>query len=241
MRDLLVEYAKKLKLGREFLEDFEDIPFTTKEEYLLKVLGTAVGYQQINRKNRLLKQAKFEVYKSLEGYDFSNVQIPETLNIEGLEAGDFIDKRENLIFYGPVGTGKTHLATSLGIEACNRGRKVRFFKVSTLVNELIEAYEKGELRRYTNSLNKYDMLICDEWGYIPISLKGAELLFQVIADCYERKSLIITTNLEFGKWISIFMDKKLTSAIIDRVIHHGHVVYFTGDSYRIKNSTINSI
>ena len=241
MRDLLVEYAKKLKLGREFLEDFEDIPFTTKEEYLLKVLEAAVGYQQINRKNRLLKQAKFEVYKSLEGYDFSNVQIPETLNIEGLEAGDFIDKRENLIFYGPVGTGKTHLATSLGIEACNRGRKVRFFKVSTLVNELIEAYEKGELRRYTNSLNKYDMLICDEWGYIPISLKGSELLFQVIADCYERKSLIITTNLEFGKWVSIFMDKKLTSAIIDRVIHHGHVIYFTGDSYRIKNSTINSI
>ncbi|MGL5950391.1 MAG: IS21-like element helper ATPase IstB [Cetobacterium sp.] len=241
MRDLLVEYAKKLKLGREFLEDFEDIPFTTKEEYLLKVFETAVGYQRINRKNRLLKQAKFEVYKSLEGYDLSNIQMPETLNLEGLEAGEFIDRKENLIFYGPVGTGKTHLATAIGIEACNRGRKVRFFKVSTLVNELIEAYEKGELRRYTNSLNKYDMLICDEWGYIPISLKGAELLFQVIADCYERKSLIITTNLEFGKWISIFMDKKLTSAIIDRVIHHGHIIYFTGDSYRIKNSTINSV
>lgn len=110
-----------------------------------------------------------------------------------------------------------------------------------MVNELLEAYEKGELRRYTNSLNKYDLLICDEWGYVPISLKGSELLFQVIADCYERKSLIITTNLEFGKWISIFMDKKLTSAIIDRIIHHGHVIYFTGDSYRIKNSTINSI
>lgn len=241
MKELLVEYTKKLKLGQEFLEDFEDIPFTTKEEYLAKVLESVVSYQQINRKNRLLKQARFDVYKSLEGYDFTNVQIPETLTLQGLEAGDFIEKKENLIFYGPVGTGKTHLATSLGIEACNRGRKVRFFKVSTLVNELIEAYEKGELRRYTNALNKYDMLICDEWGYIPISLKGSELLFQVIADCYERKSLIITTNLEFGKWISIFMDKKLTSAIIDRIIHHGHVVYFTGDSYRIKNSTINSI
>ena len=89
--------------------------------------------------------------------------------------------------------------------------------------------------------NKYDLIICDEWGYIPISLKGSELLFQVIADCYERKSLIITTNLEFGKWITIFMDKKLTSAIIDRIIHHSHLVVFSGDSYRIKNSTINSI
>ena len=241
MRDILTEYAKKLKLGRDFLDEFEDIPFTTKEEYLVNVLKCAYEHQQINRKTRLLKQAKFEIYKSLEGYDFSDINIPDTINIEGLEKGEYIEKRENLVFYGPVGTGKTHLAIALGIEACNRGKKVRFFKVAHLVNELIEASERGELRRFTNSLNKYDLLICNEWGYIPISLRGAELLFQVIADFYERKSLIITTNLEFGKWISIFMDKKLTSAIIDRIIHHCHILHFTGSSYRIKNSTINSI
>ncbi len=241
MRDILTEYAKKLKLGRDFLDEFEDIPFTTKEEYLVNVLKCAYEHQQINRKTRLLKQAKFEIYKSLEGYDFSDINIPDTINIEGLEKGEYIEKRENLVFYGPVGTGKTHLAIALGIEACNRGKKVRFFKVAHLVNELIEASERGELRRFTNSLNKYDLLICDEWGYIPISLRGAELLFQVIADFYERKSLIITTNLEFGKWISIFMDKKLTSAIIDRIIHHCHILHFIGSSYRIKNSTINSI
>ena len=241
MRDILTEYAKKLKLGRDFLDEFEDIPFTTKEEYLVNVLKCAYEHQQINRKTRLLKQAKFEIYKSLEGYDFSDINIPDTINIEGLEKGEYIEKRENLVFYGPVGTGKTHLAIALGIEACNRGKKVRFFKVAHLVNELIEASERGELRRFTNSLNKYDLLICDEWGYIPISLRGAELLFQVIADFYERKSLIITTNLEFGKWISIFMDKKLTSAIIDRIIHHCHILHFIGNSYRIKNSTINSI
>lgn len=240
MNDLLKEYVKKLKLGKEFLEEYEDIPFTTKEEYLLKVFESAIKYREISRKNRLLKQAKFEVYKSLNGYELTNVTIPETINMEGLTEGSFILKKENLIFYGPVGTGKTHLAVALGIEACNRGKKVRFFKVASLVNELLEAYEKGELRRYTTSLNKFDLIICDEWGYVPISLKGSELLFQVIADCYERKSLIITTNLEFGKWISIFMDKKLTSAIIDRIIHHSHLLYFTGDSYRIKNSTINS-
>ena len=241
MRDILTEYAKKLKLGRDFLDEFEDIPFTTKEEYLVNVLKCAYEHQQINRKTRLLKQAKFEIYKSLEGYDFSDINIPDTINIEGLEKGEYIEKRENLVFYGPVGTGKIHLAIALGIEACNRGKKVRFFKVAHLVNELIEASERGELRRFTNSLNKYDLLICDEWGYIPISLRGAELLFQVIADFYERKSLIITTNLEFGKWISIFMDKKLTSAIIDRIIHHCHILHFIGSSYRIKNSTINSI
>ena len=177
MRDILTEYAKKLKLGRDFLDEFEDIPFTTKEEYLVNVLKCAYEHQQINRKTRLLKQAKFEIYKSLEGYDFSDINIPDTINIEGLEKGEYIEKRENLVFYGPVGTGKTHLAIALGIEACNRGKKVRFFKVAHLVNELIEASERGELRRFTNSLNKYDLLICDEWGYIPISLRGAELLF----------------------------------------------------------------
>ena len=107
MKDILIDYAKKLKLGREFLDDFEDIPFTTKEEYLVNVLKRAFEYQQINRKNRLLKQAKFEVYKSLENYDYSNVEFPETLNIEELVEGKFIENKENLIFYGPVGTGKT--------------------------------------------------------------------------------------------------------------------------------------
>ncbi len=241
MRDLLVKYCKKLRLGHEFLDDFEDIPFTSKEEYLTKVLEKALEYQQINRKNRLLKQAKFDVYKNFSDYDFREIELPETISIEELRLGTFIERNENLIFYGPVGTGKTHLATAIGVEACNAGKKVRFFKVANLVNELIDAYEKSELRRYMSSLSKYDLLICDEWGYIPLAMKGAELLFQVIADCYERRSIIITTNLEFSKWNSIFLDKKLTSAIIDRVIHHSHLVCFTGESYRLKNSTINGI
>ena len=240
MNTALYDYAKKLRLGKDFLEDFEDIPFTTKEEYLTTVFEKALLSQQINRKTRLLKQAKFEVFKSFDSYEFENIELPETVTLESLKKGDFIEKTENLIFYGPVGTGKTHLSTAIGIELCNKGKKVKFFKVATLVNELIEAYDKSDLRRYMAYLNKFDLLILDEWGYIPISLKGAELLFQVIADCYERKSLIITTNLEFGKWISIFMDKKLTSAIIDRIIHHSHLIYFTGESYRIKNSTINT-
>lgn len=146
-RELLEEYTKKLRLGREFEDEFEDIPFTTKEEYLLKVLELIVGYQQINRENRLLKQAHFEAYKRLNDYDFTNVQIPKKINLKGLKMCNYIDKKDNLIFYESVGTGKTHLVTSLGIEGCDRGKKVKFFKVCTLSNELIEAYEKGELIR----------------------------------------------------------------------------------------------
>lgn len=240
MNEKLFEYSKKLKLGKEFLEEFQDVPFTTREEYLEKVFEIALNYRKINAKNRLIKQAKFDVIKTFEEYDFSDIELPETIGIEELHNLEFIPKKENLIFYGPVGTGKTHLATAIGIEACNAGKKVRFYKVASLVNELIEAYEKSELRRFMSSLRKYDLIICDEWGYIPLETKGAELLFQVIADCYERKSLIITTNLEFGRWNSIFLDKKLTSAIIDRIIHHSHLVTFSGESYRLKNSIINS-
>ena len=240
MKDKLIEYSKQLRLGKEFLEEYQDIPFVSKEDYLARILEIAINYRKINAKNRLLKQAKFDVFKTFDDYDFSEVDFPETIGSQELKELSFILRQENLIFYGPVGTGKTHLATAIGVEACNIGKKVRFFKVANLVNELIEAYEKSELRKYMSSLKKYDLLICDEWGYIPLETKGAELLFQVIADCYERKSLIITTNLEFGKWNNIFLDKKLTAAIIDRIIHHSHLITFSGESYRLKNSIINS-
>lgn len=240
MNKKLLEYSKKLKLGKDFLKEYDDIPFTSKEDYLVKIFEVALNYRKINAKNRLLKQAKFDVLKTFEGYDFSEVEFSETIGREEIEKLDFIMRQENLIFYGSVGTGKTHLATAIGVAACIAGKKVRFYKVANLVNELIDAYEKSELRKFMSSLKKYDLLICDEWGYIPLETKGAELLFQVIADCYERKSLIITTNLEFGKWNSIFLDKKLTAAIIDRIIHHSHLITFTGESYRLKNSIINS-
>lgn len=240
MNEKLIEYSKKLKLGKEFLEEYDTIPFTTKEEYLKRIFEVALNYRKINAKNRLLKLAKFDVFKTFDDYDFKEIDFPETIGVQEIQELEFISRQENLILYGPVGTGKTHLATAIGVSACIAGKKVRFYKVANLVNELVEAYEKSELRKFMSSLKKYDLLICDEWGYIPLETKGAELLFQVIADCYERKSLIITTNLEFGKWNSIFLDKKLTAAIIDRIIHHSHLITFTGESYRLRNSIINS-
>lgn len=118
------------------------------------------------------------------------------------------------------------MAIASGISACNNGKKVRFFRTATLVNELVEAKNQGTLLRFMKQIEKCDLLICDEWGYVPVDSNGAKLLFQVIADCYERKSLIITTNLEFGKWNGIFYDEKLTAAIIDSVIHHTHLLVF---------------
>ena len=204
----------------------------------MKLLQLEIENRNISRKNRYLKQAKFEIVKSFQGYDFQNVQIPQSITLEALKNGEFIDREENLILYGPVGTGKTHLATAIGVQACSQEKKVRFFRTVTLVNELIQAKEEGKLDRLLKQLNKLDLLICDEWGYIPLDREGSQLLFQLIADCYEKRSVIITTNLEFSKWNGIFYDDKLTSAIIDRLVHHCHLIVFTGRSYRLEHSNI---
>jgi DNA replication protein DnaC len=131
------------------------------------------------------------------------------------------------------------LAIALGVEAILSEHKVQFYKVSRLVNELVDAKERGTIQRKMNQLEKLDLLIIDEWGYASIDNEGAKLLFQVIADCYEKRSIIITTNLEFGKWNTLFYDEKLTAALIDRMIHHSHLIIFERESYRVKHSLMN--
>ncbi|ACR79974.1 IS21-like element ISKol3 family helper ATPase IstB [Kosmotoga olearia] len=238
MKELIAQYCKELRLGKSIVENYQKIQAETNEEFLLKLLKLEIENRRVSRKNRYLKQTNFEVMKTFEGYSFENVQIPKSITLEELQEGRFLEKKENLILYGPVGTGKTHMATAIGIAACNREKKVRFYRTATLVNELVEAKSNGTLKRFLKTLRKTDLLICDEWGYIPLDREGAQLLFQVIAERYERNSVIITTNLEFSKWNGIFYDEKLTSAIIDRLIHHCHLLVFTGKSYRLEHSSI---
>jgi DNA replication protein DnaC len=166
----------------------------------------------------------------------SPLLTPAALSPEGLATLQFIGDAQNLILYGNVGTGKTHLATGLGIKACQAGKRVAFYRTAALVNKLIRLNEGGDLPAFLKSLEKVDLLICDEWGYVPVSREGAQLLFQVISACYEKRSLIITTNLEFSKWATIFVDETMTTAIIDRLVHHSHLLIFDGESHRVKNS-----
>ena len=239
MKEIIQHHCKKLRLGSNIPDNYSQIEAETNEEFLEKLLRLEVEHREVNRKNRLLKQAKFPTFKTFQDYHFDNIELPESIDLEGLKTASFVDKKENLILYGPVGTGKTHMATAAGIEACNHGKKVLFYTTAALVNQLLEAQANGELNKFLKKIEKSDLLICDEWGYIPLDTEGAQLLFQVIANCYEQRSVIITTNLEFSKWNSIFYDEKLTSAIIDRVIHHSHLITFSGPSYRLKNSYIN--
>lgn len=228
--------CKQLRIGNVIAQNYQSIQAESYEEFLYKVLQSAVKDREINRKNRLLKQANFPVFNTFENYSFEDIQIPAKLSVNELKQGEFITRNENLILYGGVGVGKTHMATAIGVNLVNQGKKVKFYKTPTLVNRLSEAKKQGDLGILLKKINQADLIILDEWGYIPLDNQGAQLLFQIVADFYEKKSVIITTNLDFNSWNSIFYDEKLTAAIIDRLVHHSHLIIFKGKSYRLKNS-----
>ena len=232
----IAECCRRLRLGKNIAAISEQIEAGSNQEYLLKVLKEELSYREAKRKSRLLKQAGFNSLKTFVGLCFDEIRLPAELSVDDLKEADFIDEKKNLIFYGNVGTGKTHLATAIGVKACSKGKVVRFFRTAALVNQLSNAQKKGELGQLLERLSKVDLLICDEWGYVPLDRDGSKLLFQVVSECYEQRSVIITTNLEFSKWVNIFYEEQMTAAMIDRLVHHSYLLVFDGQSYRIKNS-----
>lgn len=236
MKDQIFAYCKELRLSTTFAENAISMSGDNYQDYLLKVLRAEMDYRSDKRRKLHLKQAGFDNIKTFEGYDFNNITIPNTTSIDRIKSLDFMSRNENLILYGRNGAGKSHLATAIGVEACMQGKKVCFYKTATLVNELADAKANGTLTKLLKRLGKNDLLICDEWGYLPFDAEGSQLLFQVIADCYEKHSLIITTNIEFSKWNGIFYDDQLTAALIDRLVHHSHLVIFDRESWRFEHS-----
>ncbi|QDU59587.1 transposase/IS protein [Planctomycetes bacterium Pan216] len=185
---------------------------------------------------RRLKAARFPTTKTLEEFDFTaRASLNKPLVLELLK-GDYLERRENILLVGPSGTGKTHLATALGMAACAQGRKVRFVRVTELLTLLLEARDERQLLRYRQQLAKLDLLILDELGYVPASKAGAELLFDVIATAYERYSLLVTTNLPFEHWTEVLGSERLTGAALDRLTHRCHILETTGESYRLKDA-----
>jgi DNA replication protein DnaC len=186
--------------------------------------------------DRRLKAAKFPNLKTLDTFDFTAQPSLNRLLVTELMRCAYIDNRESVIMIGNPGTGKTHVATALGIEACARGKRVLFSKVTELVTHLIEAREERQLTRMKKQLARLDLLILDELGYVPTSKLGAELLFDVISTAYERTSVIVTTNLPFENWTEVLSSERLTGATLDRLTHRCHILEATGESYRLQDS-----
>ncbi len=209
------------------------------EEFLLNLTDFELQVRKENRRKRRLKEAKFPLLKPLETFSQEAAPDLDGRLIRELASGDYIRGAKNVIFLGRSGTGKTHLATGLGMAACNQGMRVRFVTGCGLVNELVEAREEKTLSRIIKRYVNYDLLILDELGYVPFSKEGAELLFQILTERHERKSVIITTNLGFADWNQIFGDANLTSALLDRVTHRATIVNCIWDSFRLKDTLKN--
>ena len=208
----------------------------TYEEFLLNLTEIEVQVRKENGRKRRIREAHFPLLKPLESFDFEAAPELDVRFIQELSTGDFINEKRNVIFLGKSGTGKTHLATALGMEACTAGFRTRFVTGCALANELIEARDEKMLRRVLKRYAGYGLLIIDELGYVPFSKEGAELLFQVLAERHEKKPVIITTNMGFGDWTQIFGDPNLTAALLDRITHKAHVINCTWESYRLKET-----
>ena len=209
------------------------------EEELATITST-INFELETRKERkrtrLVNGAKFPALKSFESYDFSNVAFPDGFTAKDLMTLDFVSRAEDFIFHGPTGRGKTHLAIAIGVACANAGKKVKFFDTADLVLQLKKAKEDGLLTVFYKEVNRTDLVILDELGYVPLDIEGARLLFHLMSSCYETRSLIITTNIEFGKWGTIFADEKLAAVLIDWLVHHGRLVEFNGESHRMSDA-----
>ncbi|MCY2928050.1 MAG: IS21-like element helper ATPase IstB, partial [Planctomycetota bacterium] len=221
---LLEHHLKRLKLPT-ILREYASVAAVCGREnqsfetFLLRLCERELLERQQRATERRIKAAAFPTLKTVDSFDFAQqAGIKEAL-IRELLVGEFIDRRENVLLIGNSGTGKTHLATALGLAACHEGRAVRFFGVTGLVTQLLEAREDRRLERMLKLLGRQDLLILDELGYVPFTKAGSELLFEVVSRAYERQSLIITTNLPFEQWAEVCGSERLTGAMLDRLTH----------------------
>ena len=238
---LLSHHLKALKLPT-FLREYDKLARQCAAEgvdhvrYLVRLSELELIERERRMIERRIKQAKFPAVKSLDSFDFKAIPSLNKLMVLELARCEYVERRENVIALGNSGTGKTLIALGLGLAACQKGLTVGFITTAALVHELMEARDEKRLLRFQKQLAKYKLLIIDELGFVPLSKTGAELLFEVFSQRYERGSTLLTSNLPFDEWTEVFGSERLTGALLDRLTHHVHILEMNGESYRLNQS-----
>jgi DNA replication protein DnaC len=238
---LLSHYLKTLKLPT-FQREYQKLARLCATEgvdhigYLARLAEREMIERDRRKVERRIKAARFPVVKSLDSFDFDAIPKLNRMQVLELARCEWIERRENVIALGPSGTGKTHVALGLGLAACQKGLSVGFITAAALVSEMMEARDERRLLRFQKQMAGYSLLIIDELGFVPLSKTGAELLFELISQRYERGATMITSNLPFDEWTETFGSERLTGALLDRVTHHVNILEMNGDSYRLAHS-----
>jgi DNA replication protein DnaC len=238
---LLEHHLKQLRLPT-FLREYDKVArqgaaaSVDYPRYLLRLTEQELLDRERRATERRIHQARFPVVKSLDTFEFLAIPAVNKALVLELARCEFLLRRENVLLMGNSGTGKTHLALALGLSACQRSHRVRFTTTAAMVHELLQARDEKRLLRYQKQMAGYQLLIVDELGFVPLSKSGAELLFEVFSQRYERGSTLVTSNLPFQEWTEVLGSERLTGALLDRLTHHVHILEMNGESYRLKQS-----
>jgi len=238
---LLSHYLKTLKLPT-FQREYQKLARQCATEgvdhvgYLTRLSEREMIERDRRKVERRIKAARFPAVKSLDSFDFAAIPKLNKMQVLELARCEWIERRENVIALGPSGTGKTHVALGLGLAACQKGLSVGFMTAAALVSEMMEARDERRLLRFQKQMATYQLLIIDELGFVPLSKTGAELLFELISQRYERGATLITSNLPFDEWTETLGSERLTGALLDRITHHVNILEMNGDSYRLAQS-----